>query len=112
MDKIDFTLLAKNLELDLDDIYMLFEIFCDNANLIIQNIQISYDTKNLEELYRLAHTLKGSASNLALNEFVAKCKQLEDLCKVNDLANIESVIIEIKNMFDKLRTIKYDKEAT
>ncbi len=59
--------------------------------------------KNEKDMYRLAHTLKGSGYQFGLNELGDMGVELMEVCKKNDWKAVEEMGIQIKNSFADIK---------
>jgi HPt (histidine-containing phosphotransfer) domain-containing protein len=53
----------------------------------IDRLRNAWASGNIEELYRSAHSLKGSAGNVGAQRLYEVCKQLDDAGRSGDVAN-------------------------
>ncbi len=95
----------------------LIEKFYKNNFDVIDSIHASIRNENLEETIRLAHTIKGVAGNLGMNNLYEISRQLEEELKKNNNSDgtlklfeeeTESILSEIKNWIDS-KEVKNEK---
>ncbi len=53
----------------------------------MDRLRIAVAAGNIEEVYRAAHSLKGSAGNIGAKRLMAVCKELDDMGRAGDLSN-------------------------
>ena len=81
---IDVAELAQRLEFEKEDVEMLLEAFYEGA---IENIEIlenAIKEKDYETIASAAHSIKGSAANLLLDEIALLAKEIELSAKSQD----------------------------
>lgn len=74
---IDLQKIADELEFDLEDVEMLLEVFLDSTNTSLKELKNAIEDIEFEDIYRCAHTIKGSAANLRLEEISTAAKYIE-----------------------------------
>ncbi|WP_200414411.1 Hpt domain-containing protein [Arcobacter sp. FWKO B] len=101
--KIDFNYLADELDFEIQDVKMLFNLFITNSLEMISKLKQYAKEKKYEQLYISAHALKGSASNLLFDEIYNKAKEIEIKAQNNEevdytqeIQAIENIILELK----------------
>jgi|KBSSwiStaDraftv2_1062776.scaffolds.fasta_scaffold08077_5 HPt (histidine-containing phosphotransfer) domain-containing protein len=68
-----------------DFINELIDAFLDEAPMMIQNMHIALDTKDVESFRRNAHSLKSNANTFGATELGVLAKELEQMAKENNL---------------------------
>jgi HPt (histidine-containing phosphotransfer) domain-containing protein len=66
---MNFKELSKNLGLEEEEYIELFELFVETGMADLHELWIAIDMSSAEKAARIAHSLKGAALNLGLNEF-------------------------------------------
>jgi len=66
---MNFKELSKNLGLEEEEYIELFELFVETGMADLNELWIAIDMSTAEKAARIAHSLKGAALNLGLNEF-------------------------------------------
>ncbi|HKY54772.1 MAG TPA: Hpt domain-containing protein [Anaerolineales bacterium] len=84
-----------------DFINELIDAFLDDGPGMIQNMQASLDTKDVESFRRNAHSLKSNANTFGATELAILAKELEFMAKENNL-DIGNRLEVLKEMFDKV----------
>ncbi|MEN3353177.1 MAG: hypothetical protein V7640_1335, partial [Betaproteobacteria bacterium] len=62
----------------------------------------AFSTKNLEELAQLAHWLKGAAGTVGYDDFTEPATRLEEATQNRAIAEVESLIAELRALADRL----------
>ena len=70
----------------------------------IQDMRESLNEQNIERLRRDAHAIKGGAGTLEAKPLAIVAKQMENLCKSNDLKEVPSALDKVVTEFDRLKT--------
>jgi len=74
---------------------------------LLNTMEEAIATKNLDSLYKAAHSLKNSAANLGANRLAEKCKELESLARTGSLdfdasrSVLNRLFADIKQIFVK-----------
>ena len=58
----------------------------------MDRLRIAYAAGNIEEVYRAAHSLKGSAGNIGAQRFMGVCRQLDEMGRAGDLAEAAPLV--------------------
>jgi histidine phosphotransfer protein HptB len=66
---MNFKELSKNLGLEEEEYIELFELFVETGMADLNELWVAIDMSNAEKAAHIAHSLKGAALNLGLNEF-------------------------------------------
>ena len=101
--KIDLQTIADELDFDLEDVEMLVEVFLSEAKKNLVNLKKAIDTNNLEDIFRYAHSIKGSASNLTLQEISNIAKEMEDNARKNATFDYKTACEILKQLIDNIR---------
>ncbi len=81
----------------------LIEIFLNDTPLHIREIRTAYKAKDLAEVQRVAHTIKGSSGNFAALSLQKTALSLEQTCKAGDYRKIGLLIDTIELEFEILK---------
>lgn len=69
-----------------------------------ENLKVALESRDIERVGELAHTLKGVAGNLGLNRIYEYSIELMRLSKENELEEIELKVKELENEMEKVVT--------
>ena len=72
------------------------QLFLQEVPLRMDRLRIAYAAGNIEEVYRAAHSLKGSAGNIGAQRLMGVCRQLDDMGRAGDLSDAAPVVAAIK----------------
>lgn len=92
---IDLQKIADELDFDLEDVEMLIEVFLQSAKENMAKLKNAIDSNELEDIFHTAHTIKGSAANLMLNDISNVAKFIEHNAR-------ESKTIDYKQHYNQL----------
>ena len=88
--KIDLQKIADKLDFDLDDVEMLMDVFLEGVQESLKKLETAIDTNDLEQIFQLAHAIKGSAANLTLMDISDLAKVIESESRAgNDINYLE-----------------------
>ncbi len=93
---IDLQKIADELEFALNDVEMLIEIFLEGAEDSLSALKEAIDKNNLEQIFRFAHAIKGSAANLTLMEISNLAKEIEYSAR-------EKKVVDYTQIFENLK---------
>ena len=70
---------------------------------------------NIQEVYRAAHSLKGSAGNIGAQRLLDVCRQLDEMGRAGDLAKAEPLVAALGLEYDRVaaeidRILKTDSQ--
>lgn len=99
---IDLQEIADKLDFDLEDIEMLIEVFLEDARESLDVLENAVKTNDIEEIFKSAHSIKGSAANLTLNEISELAREIELNAKENNTYNYEESYKKLKFLTEAL----------
>ena len=100
--------IADILEFDLEDVEMLVDMFLTDANVSLENIEHIIDSNDFEQIKNIAHSIKGSASNLMLEEIREVALEIEDLAKSQTSANYNALFQKLQLELKTIEAIKVE----
>ena len=70
---------------------------------------------NIQEVYRAAHSLKGSAGNIGAQRLLAVCRQLDEMARLGDLTEAPPLVAALGLEYQRVaaeieRILKTDSE--
>jgi HPt (histidine-containing phosphotransfer) domain-containing protein len=95
---LDIQKIADSLEFDLEDVQMLIEVFLESTNEILIRLKTAIENEDFESIHQEAHSIKGSAANLTLNDIAELAKEIE-------LSARNSVSINYQEKYQKLEQL-------
>jgi len=101
---IDWEKAVKNFGGDEVAVSSLAELFVSEIPSSITAIREAIETKNIAELRRHAHTLKGSAAVFMAQRTVKTAQRLEQMGKVGDLDGVDELCNLLVNELNRLKT--------
>jgi len=94
--------------------YQLLERFQKEYAHVDQRVKNALDKKDYDEAHRLAHTIKGLASNFSAKPLVAVSQKMDNALKKKELNNISSLFdqfqMEFKRVNDAINKVLNDQE--
>jgi len=70
-------IISEKLGLEEDEYLELVELFIETSKSDLKNLQSAINNKNIEMIFGIAHSLKGAAMNLELDDFIELAKSIE-----------------------------------
>jgi HPt (histidine-containing phosphotransfer) domain-containing protein len=93
---MNLQLLADTLEFDLEDVQMLMDMFISDSIESLQGIEVTINSNDFQQMKNIAHGIKGSASNLMLDDISNIALEIEQLAKINQDADYKSLFQKLK----------------
>ncbi|SPD76195.1 putative Hpt domain protein [uncultured Desulfobacterium sp.] len=91
--------LAERLELEPDEYLDLLNIFIEKSQSEIEEMMSALEEDNMERLAKLAHSVKGAAINLGLNDLYEASRYIENMTSNLSLEGVpESIQALIRGM--------------
>jgi HPt (histidine-containing phosphotransfer) domain-containing protein len=78
------------------------QMFLDEVPPRIDRLRNAMTAGNIEEVYRTAHSLKGSAGNIGAERLYGVCKQIDELGRAGNLANLAPFVAALDVEFGKV----------
>jgi HPt (histidine-containing phosphotransfer) domain-containing protein len=96
---MNFIELAEKLELDIDEYLDLIFIFIEKGKSDIEEIMSALEEKDLDKMAKAAHSLRGAAINLGLDDIHEAARYIENMTSEKDLEGVpESLQALIRGM--------------
>jgi HPt (histidine-containing phosphotransfer) domain-containing protein len=100
---LDIELLAEKLEFDLEDVQMLLNMFIENANESMMTLKDAIEQNNFKEMKNSSHAIKGSASNLMLEEITQISADMEEFAENGLDADYRSLFTNLTSELEILQ---------
>lgn len=94
--------IAKNLELDIDDVKELLELYVETTTSELKELKIALDAKKIEEVHKRSHSIKGASGNLGIIEIYDIIKKIDDVACENKFDNLDAMVEELSIKFNQL----------
>ena len=78
------------------------ELFLEDVPRRIARIRGAYAARDAAELYKAAHSLKGSAGNIGAQALFEVCRQLDDKGRAGDLADATRLVDALDAEFKRV----------
>ncbi|WP_396587200.1 Hpt domain-containing protein [Bermanella sp. R86510] len=103
MDHIDHQQMEDLKEIMEDDFQNLIETFLDDADSKLTELQSALNNNDSAQVGALAHSLKGSSSNICAHPLSEVCAQLEKLGKAGDMESAKTVLNNVEAELSAVR---------
>ena len=94
--------IAKNLDLDIEDIKELLELYVETTASELKELKIALDAKKIEEVHKRSHSIKGASGNLGIMEIYDIVKKIDDLARENKCDGLDAMVEELSIKFNQL----------
>lgn len=95
---------------------LVIDLFLENSNLRLTDLKKAIEEQNIEDIYKIAHSIKGSCSMLGGIRCAELCKAIENKSKSFDAAEISSLTsslaVELENMAIFFRSERTGDKST
>ena len=88
---MNFNELSSNLGLEEEEYVELVELFVETGMAELNELWIAIDRSSTEKVARIAHSLKGAALNLGLNEFRELAEKIGETARAGQLEKIAQI---------------------
>lgn len=82
--------------------YAMLEAFLEDTPVYIKSLKSAIEAADSQQVYELAHTVKGSAMNFAASEVVLLAKKLEDLGRSRELGQATRIYEQLETSYRQL----------
>ena len=87
---------SETLGLEEDEYVELFQLFVETSMTDLEKLQCAIDNANSDSIAGIAHSLKGAAVNLGLEEFYRIAKEIEKTAQDGRLEEITKLILMLQ----------------
>jgi HPt (histidine-containing phosphotransfer) domain-containing protein len=94
--------LAQNLGLEEEEFLELIELFLDTGRADFQKIESGLANHDADQVMRSAHTIKGAAGNLGLEEISDIAKLIEENADNNILEGLDQAVSSLRSHFESI----------
>ena len=85
-----------------DVLQEVLQMFLDEVPPRMDRLRNAITAGNIQEVYRTAHSLKGSAGNIGAERLFGVCKQIDELGRAGDLAGLAPFVDALAVEFGKV----------
>ncbi len=103
---MDIEALAQTLDFDIEDVAVLVELFVENAQVSLANIEEAIEGNDIVAIQNEAHAIKGSAANLMLVDIQDMAREMEEAAKSNQKINYLSLFSQIEEKIERLSEVQ------
>jgi len=93
---------ARNLGIGQDELLELLEVFLEASRADLEALEVALEAGEFETAADTAHSLKGAALNLELEEIARLARDLEMIAKSSRLAGADSQITALRHKLEDL----------
>lgn len=105
--------LGKKIGLKEEEYRDLLEIFLYSGSADIDRMQRAFQSDNVRQVARSAHTLNGAAGNLGIQSIHEVARRIEIEANHNRLDTVSDEIVSLKKLFDDIaERIRHSEKAT
>ena len=79
-------------------------LFLDEVPPRMVRLRNAWQSGNIEEMHRAAHSLKGSAGNIGARRLYDVCSRLDAIGKAGDLAGAATLVVAMGEEFGKVES--------
>lgn len=105
MEHLNTNMLAELKTLMEDEFGLLVDTYCSDGELKVNELGKAVEEGDAAKVREMAHSLKGSSSNIGAEYLSDVCCRLEAKGKQGDLSDAESMYAEIKQEFEQVKSL-------
>jgi len=99
-DVVDLRELSHSLNGNREHIHLLIQIFLQDLPVTLESLRLALHTQDMASLCRIAHGLKGAASNFGAHAVQQAAQDLENLAAAQQLSNAATALIVLETVAD------------
>jgi len=103
---LDIEELAKRLEFDIEDVTVLVELFIQNTEASLADIEDAIEINDTEAIEQAAHAIKGSAGNMMLVDVQNMAGALENAARENRKIYYLSLFSQLEERIETLYEVQ------
>ena len=107
---MDFNTLAQQLGLESDEFYMLVELFVEVSNADLDNLESGIKKEDTKQIVEAAHSIKGAAINLGIEEITDIAKDVEEKAREKNLDGADEAVQIIRKELDRINASLKEQE--
>jgi len=92
--------MSRKLGLEENEYLELVELFIETSKADIKNLRSAINNKHMGMITGIAHSLRGAAMNLGLNDFVELARLIENTASYEDLKETSKTVEIFQEMLD------------
>lgn len=100
--RINLHEIAEKLDFNLEDVETVVEAFLGGAKTSLKEMKSALNTHDYTLLSRAAHTIKGSAANIFLEEIVSLSKEIEKAAKEENETTLTQKIEILESLIQSI----------
>jgi len=97
---VDLRELSHSLNGNREHIHLLIQIFLQDLPVTLESLRLALHTQDMASLCRIAHGLKGAASNFGAHAVQQAAQDLENLAAAQQLSNAATALIVLETVAD------------
>lgn len=86
--------------LDLEDYLEIYELFQENFNELMKDLKTALDARDSDQVMRIAHTLKGSTSNIGFMDLSEMARVVQE--NPDDFEMVCDKLPQMRSLYEKL----------
>jgi len=99
---IDLQKIAHELDFDIEDVEMLVDVFKETAQESLVKMKEAIKNNNFEDIFTSAHSIKGGAANITLNEISSLAEDIELNARAKNSIDYLEKYNKLENMLSNL----------
>ena len=83
----------------------LIDIFYTSTDTILEKMEVAIDKEDFDQIFRTAHTIKGSASNLLFESLASVAKEIELSAQKEEYIDYGKKFLKLKDILKNTKII-------
>lgn len=100
---LDVSALKELKEVMDDDFQLLVETYIEDTDTRVDALAVCIDQQDSEEIKKIAHSIKGSSSNLFAQNLASLCQKIEDMGRGGTLEGVQEIMGQVKTEYACVR---------
>lgn len=100
---LDVSALKELKEVMDDDFQLLIETYIEDTDARVNTLATCIDQQDAEEIKKIAHSIKGSSSNLFAQNLASLCQKIEDMGRVGSFEGVQEMMVQVKTEYASVR---------
>jgi len=105
MEHVNTEMLSELKALMEDEFGLLVDTYCSDGQVKLEALEEAVNSDDAEKVREMAHSLKGSSSNVGAEFLSDICCKLESKSKNGDLSDAQMMLEQIKQEFQQVSTL-------
>ncbi len=99
---MDFSYLASNLGIGIEDFMELVELFLSTSQAELEKIEQGLEAGDIEQVRAASHSIKGASANLGFMDMAEISGEIESFVQEGSVSSLKTKILAMKDCLEKI----------